>query len=118
MGRKKVTVSLSSKCLELIKEYEQTTGLEARSRVIEEAIFAINELIAYKKIYNQEIQPTITKPNPSQSEVMSKIFMLMDTISKWSIVLDRFQRFPGPKYRAVPPEKRDQKPKKKRIRRE
>ena len=38
MGRKKVTVSLSSKCLELIKEYEQTTGLEARSRVIEEAM--------------------------------------------------------------------------------
>jgi len=44
MGRKKITVSLSSKCVDLIDEYAQTTGLESRSRVIEEAIFSISDL--------------------------------------------------------------------------
>ena len=45
MGRKKVTVSLSSKSLELIDKYAGTTGLESRSRIIEEAIFSISDLL-------------------------------------------------------------------------
>ena len=45
MGRKKVTVTLSSKCLELIDEYAVSTGWESRSRVIEEAIFSISDLL-------------------------------------------------------------------------
>jgi hypothetical protein len=93
MGRQKVTVSLSTKCLQLIDTYAQTTGFEARSRVIEEAIFAITELLVYRQIYNQKIQPTI-KPNPSQEEVVGNFLMLMDTLSKWGGILDRFQRFP------------------------
>jgi hypothetical protein len=45
MGREKITISLSTKCLELIDEYAETTGFEARSRVIEEAIFSICDLL-------------------------------------------------------------------------
>ena len=45
MGREKITISLSTKCLELIDEYSETTGFEARSRVIEEAIFSISDLL-------------------------------------------------------------------------
>jgi metal-responsive CopG/Arc/MetJ family transcriptional regulator len=45
MGRKKITISLSTKCLELIDTYAETTGFEARSRVIEEAIFSICDLL-------------------------------------------------------------------------
>jgi hypothetical protein len=45
MGREKITISLSTKCLELIDEYAETTGFEARSRVIEEAIFSISDLL-------------------------------------------------------------------------
>jgi len=93
MNRKKVTDVLAINCLKLIRKYKQTTGLETRSRVIEEAIYAINELLVYKEKFDKEIQPEITKPNPSQSEVTSRIFMIMDTISKWSTILDRFQRF-------------------------
>ena len=93
MGRQKVTVSLSSKCLQLIDMYSETTGFDARSRVIEEAIFAITELLAYRQIYDQKIQPTI-KPNPSQEEIVGNFLMLMDTLSKWGGILDRFQRFP------------------------
>ena len=45
MGREKITISLSTKCLELIDTYAETTGFEARSRVIEEAIFSICDLL-------------------------------------------------------------------------
>jgi len=46
MGREKITISLSTKCLELIDTYAETTGFEARSRVIEEAIFSICDLLS------------------------------------------------------------------------
>lgn len=45
MVKEKMTVSLSNKCLELIDTYAETTGLESRSRVIEEAIFSICDLL-------------------------------------------------------------------------
>jgi hypothetical protein len=45
MGREKITISLSTKCLELIDTYAETTGFEARSRVIEEAMFSICDLL-------------------------------------------------------------------------
>jgi hypothetical protein len=45
MGREKITISLSTKCLELIDTYAETTGFEARSRVIEEAVFSICDLL-------------------------------------------------------------------------
>jgi metal-responsive CopG/Arc/MetJ family transcriptional regulator len=48
MGREKITISLSTKCLELIDTYAETTGFEARSRVIEEAIFSICDLLSDK----------------------------------------------------------------------
>ena len=45
LGRKQITITVSSKCLELIDEYKKTTGLGVRSRVVEEAIFSINDLL-------------------------------------------------------------------------
>jgi len=125
MNRKKVTDVLSPKCLGTIRKFKQTTGLETRSRVIEELTYAIEELLVYKEKFDNEIQPEIIKPNPTQSEMMSRIFLIMDTVSKWSTILDRFQRFseetqteeeedlseelPPKKYRRVPPEERKQK---------
>jgi len=91
--RKKVTNVLALKCLRSIRKYKQTTGLETRSRVIEELTYTIDELLVYKEKFDNEIQPEIMKPNPTQSEVMSRIFLIMDTVSKWSTILDRFQRF-------------------------
>ena len=93
MGREKVTISLSTKCLELIDEYAQTTGFEARSRVIEEAIFAINELLTYRQAYTQKVQPAMN-PNPTQQETMNILFSLADILSKFGGILNRFQRFP------------------------
>jgi len=93
MKRKKVTDVLAQKCLRSIRKYKQTTGLETRSRVIEELTYAVDELLVYKEKFDNEIQPEIMKPNPTQSEVMSRIFLIMDTVSKWSTILDRFQRY-------------------------
>lgn len=72
MRREKGTVSLSTKCLELIDHYAQTTGFESRSRVIEEAVFAISELLGYRLMYGQKIQQP--KPNPTTEEIVGELF--------------------------------------------
>jgi hypothetical protein len=94
MNRTKVTISLSKKSLRLIDKYAKTTGFESRSRVIDEAIFTITKLLAHKATYDQKIQSTTIKPNSSEPESTINIFILMDTISKWTGILDTFERFP------------------------
>lgn len=91
MARKKVTVSLSSKCLQLIDHYAETTGFESRSRVIEEAVFAISELLGYRALYAQTVQEP--KKSYSQEEITKFIFNLSDVLSKFGGILDRFVRF-------------------------
>ena len=91
MGRRKVTVSLSSKCLQLIDHYAETTGFESRSRVIEESIFAISELLGYRQIYAQTIQPQKKKYSPE--EIMNSLLNLGNVLSKFGGILDRFMRF-------------------------
>lgn len=92
MVRKKIAISVSSKCLDLIDEFAKTTGYESRSRVLEETVFSINDLLKDEHLI--------------------------------AAVLDRFRRFPvdgqqpektPKKYRRVPPEERNQKPKKRRV---
>lgn len=94
MNRTKVTISLSKKSLKLIDKYAKTTGFESRSRVIDEAIFTITKLLAHKAVYDQKIQSTTKKPNSSEPESTINIYILMDTISKWTGILDTFERFP------------------------
>lgn len=91
MVRKKVTVSLSSKCLQLIDHYAKTTGFESRSRVIEESIFAINEFLGHRQRYTQTVQQA--KENPSQEQTMNSLFDLMGVLSRFGGILDRFERF-------------------------
>jgi hypothetical protein len=115
MGREKVTVSLSTKCLQLIDYYAETTGFESRSRVVEEAIFAISELLGYRQTYAQKIQQP--KQNPSAEEIMGTLLNIGDILSKFGGILDRFQRFAyvqqtqanAPvKYHLVPREERNE----------
>ena len=112
MGRKKVTVSLSTKCLQLIDHFAETTGFESRSRVIEESVFAISEFQNYRRSYAQKFQAS--KPNPSTEETLGKLMDLADILSKFGGILDRFDRFAGvqqmeerssEKYRVVPEER-------------
>ena len=84
MGRKQITVTMSSKCLELIDEYKKTTGLEVRSRVIEEAIFSINDLL--------------------QDENMLE--GILNRFRRFPIDIENPEKTPK-KYRRVPPEERD-----------
>lgn len=115
MGREKVTVSLSTKCLQLIDHFAETTGFESRSRVIEEAVFAISEFQGYRRLYSQKIQQP--KPNPSTEEIIGNFFALVDILSKFGGILDRFDRFASVqqtqaespvKYHLAPPEERSQ----------
>lgn len=89
MARKQITVTMSSKCLELIDEYAKTTGLEARSRVIEEAIFSINDLLKDENMLTGTLDRFRRFPiDPQDPETTPK------------------------KYRRVPPEERNQKSRK------
>jgi hypothetical protein len=91
MGREKLTISLSSKCLELIDRFTVTTGFESRSRVIEELVFAVAELLQNRARYSQSgFQP---KPSYTQEEVVKFMFVLSDYLSKTAGTLDRFVRF-------------------------
>jgi hypothetical protein len=113
MGRKKVTMSLGTKCLQLIDHYAVTTGFESRSRVIEEAVFAVTELLGHRRIFAQKAQQL--KENPSKEEIMRSLLYIGDILSKYGAVLDRFERFTdapltqkvaSKKYRYVPPKER------------
>jgi hypothetical protein len=115
VGRQKLTVSLSTKCLELIDKYAETTGFESRSRVIEETVFAISEFQKYRRFYAEKFQTS--KPNPSTEEAVGMLIGLADILSKFTGIIDRFDRFPSVqqtqenepvKYRVVPPERRGQ----------
>jgi len=88
MGRKQITVTVSSKCLELIDEYKKTTGFEIRSRVIEEAIFCINDLLKDE----------------------SMLEGILNRFRRFSIDSQNPEATPK-KYRRVPPEERNQRPK-------
>jgi len=86
-----MTISLSSKCLELIDRLSETTGFESRSRVIEEAVFAIAELLQNRASNsNFRLQP---KDSYTPEEQMKIMLMLLDYISKTTGTLDRFVRF-------------------------
>lgn len=100
MGRKQITITVSSKCLELIDEYKKTTGLEVRSRVIEEAIFSINDLLKDEDMLASTMDRFRRFPIDEQNPETTP------------------EKYRRKKYRRVPPEERNQKPKKKRIRRE
>ncbi len=91
MGRKKVTTSLGTKCLQLIDHYAVTTGFESRSRVIEEAVFAVTELLGHRHVFAQKAQQL--KENPSKEEIMRSLLYIGDILSKYGAVLDRFERF-------------------------
>lgn len=112
MGRQKVTVSLSSRCLQLIDKFGETTGFETRSRVIEEMTFAIADLLGYRKFFGASFSPP--KKNYSQEEVATAFINLMGVLSRIGGILDRFERFAvtsretvsGKKYRYVPVEER------------
>jgi len=95
MVRKKVTVSLSSRCLQLIDQYSETTGFESRSRVIEEAVFAIEELLRHRVNYAMQYSQTFQAPkkNYSKAEIMKFLIGLSDLLSKFGALLDRFVRF-------------------------
>ncbi len=97
MARKKVTVSLSSRCLQLIDHYSETTGFESRSRVIEEAVFAIEELLRHRVNYTMQCSQIFQDPkkNYSQEEIMKFLMDLSDLLSKFGALLDRFVRFAG-----------------------
>jgi len=86
MVRKKVTVSLSSRCLQLIDQFAETTGFESRSRVIEEAIFAITELIGYREIYSK----TLNQPKEDTSQSFGEFLTLL---ARFATILNRFERF-------------------------
>ncbi len=114
MVRKKVTISLSSKCLQLIDHYSETTGFESRSRVVEELVFAITELLGNKARYAQNIKQF--QKNPISTEEAVRIILeFSDVLSKFDGILNRFMRFaPIPeektngekKYRYIPPSER------------
>ena len=116
MVRKKVTVSISSRCLQLIDHYSETTGFESRSRVIEEAIFAINELLGHRAVYLEKQSQILQEPKKSysQQEAMTLLLDLSGLLSKFDALLDRFVRFTNVpqkqgseiKYRKVPVEER------------
>lgn len=93
MVRKKVTVSLSSRCLQLIDLFAETTGFEARSRVIEEMTFAIGELLVHRKRYRETFQQR-TK-NSSKDKSWGTSIDLLDLLSRFAGILDRFERFEG-----------------------
>lgn len=91
MGRQKLTISLSSKCLGLIDRFAVTTGFESRSRVIEETVFAITELLQNRAQYAQlGLQP---KASYTQEEQIKLMLALFDYVSKTEGTLDRFVRF-------------------------
>lgn len=131
MKRTKITISLSKKALELIDEFARTTGFESRSRVIDEAIFTITKLLAHEKEYQQIIQATATKQNSTEPTSTVNVFILMDMLSKWTGILETFERFPvnaqteqdiskghrRKKYRKATSEEPNKKPKR-RVRRE
>ena len=96
MVRKKITISLSSKSLELIDNYAVTTGFEARSRVIEEAIFGISELLKYRAQYAQAYAQTYqpSKKEYSQEEIVKFVIDFFNLLSRIGGILDRFVRFP------------------------
>lgn len=88
MVRKKITVSMSSKCFRLIDEFAKTTGFESRSRVIEEAIFSINDLLQYENMLEG----------------------ILNRFRRFPIDTQNPEKTPK-KYRRVLPEERNQKPK-------
>ena len=112
MGRQKVTVSLSSRCLQLIDKFGETTGFESRSRVTEEMTFAIADLMGIRK-QSRAIAPP-PKEKYTQEEVATALINLMSLLSRIDGILDRFERFAvtshktdsGKKYRYVPVEER------------
>ena len=95
MVRKKVTVSLSSRCLQLIDHYSETTGFESRSRVIEESIFAISELLGYREIYARDYSRIFPDPDKKYSadQVMKFLVKLSGLLARFGGILDRFVRF-------------------------
>lgn len=95
MVRKKVTMSLSSRCLQLIDAYAETTGFESRSRVVEEVVFAISELLKYRAHYTQVYQQVYQSPEKeiSQEQIVKSVFVLSDILSKFGGIFDRFERF-------------------------
>ena len=92
MGRKKITISLSDKCLKLIGYYAETTGLESRSRVIEEAIFALSDLLKYRNNARWNLQQQ--KTNSTAEKTANGLVEMVDLTSKIGGTLDRFERFP------------------------
>ena len=86
--RKKIAISISSKGLELVDEFAKTTGFESRSRVIEEAIFSINDLLK-----NEDL-----------------LVSILDRFRRFPLDEENPEITPI-KYRRVPPEKRKQKQK-------
>jgi Arc/MetJ-type ribon-helix-helix transcriptional regulator len=119
VGRQKVTLSLSSRCLEVIDQYAETTGFESRSRVVEEAVFAISEFQKYRRFYAEKLQePKPNTPKTETDQTIEKLMALLDILSKYAGILDRFDRFPSVQqtqedkpvkyYRLVPPEDRSQ----------
>lgn len=113
-----MTLTLSSRCLDLIDQYAETTGFESKSRAVEEAVFAISEFQKYRRFYAEKLQEP--KQNPPKTEIdqaVEKLMALMDILSKYAGILDRFDRFPSVqqtqkeepvKYRLVQPEDRSQ----------
>lgn len=86
--RKKIAISISSRGLELVDELAKTTGYESRSRVFEEAIFSINDLL-------------------TDEDLLASI---LDRFRRFPIDEENPEVTPK-KYRRVPPEERKQKQK-------
>lgn len=84
-------MSLSSRCLQSIDHFGETTGFESRSRVIEEMTFAIADLIGIRKLYAQTFQQPDKKT--STEEAMNALLNLVGVLSRIGGILDRFERF-------------------------
>ena len=89
MPKCKISVSLSEKCVELMDQLSDTSGLDSRSQVLEEAIFAVYDIQSAAK----SLAEWFTK-NPKADEQMAT-FMLSYSIITLTGPLAKFYRFPN-----------------------
>ena len=90
---------MSEKCLELIDQLSDTSGLDSRSQIIEEAIFAVNDVTKLINGLSQMLNQKQSKVNKETGIMIMYTNFVAITAS-----LSKFYRFPTsfPKFPVEP----------------
>ncbi|MCJ7771185.1 ribbon-helix-helix domain-containing protein [Candidatus Bathyarchaeota archaeon] len=89
MPKCKISISLSEKCVELMDQLSDTSGLDSRSQVLEEAIFAVYDIQSAAKSLAEWFT------NNPNSDGQTATFMLSYSIITLTSPLTKFYRFPN-----------------------